>query len=94
MRRFGDLRLVEPAPLLGLRRRMIELEDAQILGPLKPIGESVETGAQHQDLPHAVCDRMGRRILGEPAAHRDEQAQASPLRPFLGERDGAVGVRP
>ncbi len=92
MRRFGDLRLGEPAPLLGLRRRMIELEDAHILGPLEPIGEGVEAGAQHQDLPHAFLDRMGRRILGEPAAHRDEQAQASPLRPLPGERDGALGV--
>ena len=74
MRRFGDLRLSEPASLLGLGRRMIELEDAEVVGPLEPIGEGVETGAQHQDLPHAVGDRMGRRVLGEPAAHRDEQA--------------------
>jgi hypothetical protein len=37
---------------------------------------------------------MGRRVLGEPAAHRDEQAQASSLRPFLGDCDGALGVRP
>ena len=33
-------------------------------------------------------------ILGEPAAHGDEQAQRPPLRPFPGERDGVVGVRP
>ena len=74
VRRLGDLRLGEPAPLLGLRRRMIELEDAHVLGPLKSIGESVETRAQHQDLPHAFFDRMDRRVLGETAAHGDEQA--------------------
>ena len=89
---LGDLRLAQPAPLLGLGRWMIELEDAQVVRPLEPVGEGVEACAQHQDLPHAFFDRMGRRVLGEPAAHRDEQAQASPLRPFLGERDGAVGV--
>jgi hypothetical protein len=94
MRRFGDLRLGESASLLGLRRRMIELEDAHLLDSLESIGEGVETRAQHQDLPHAFFDRTGRRVLGEPAAHRDEQAQASSLRPFLGECDGAVGVRP
>ena len=88
------MRLGEPASLLGLRRRMIELEHPQIVGRLKSIGEGVETGAQHQDLPHAVCDRRARRVLGETAAHRDKQAQASPLRPFLGERDGALGVWP
>ena len=32
MRRLGDLRLVEPAPLFGLRRRMIELEDRAVPG--------------------------------------------------------------
>ena len=88
------MRLGEPAPLLGLRRRMIELEDAQVLGPLEPIGEGVETRAQHQDLPHAFFDRTARRVLGEAAAHGDEQAQAPPLRPFPGERDGVVGVWP
>jgi hypothetical protein len=94
MRRLGDLRLGESASLLGLRRRMIELEDPQFRGPLESIGESVETGAQHQDLPHAFLDRMGRRILGEAAAHGDEKAQTSPLRALPGERDGAVGLRP
>ena len=37
---------------------------------------------------------MGRRVLGETAAHGDEQAQRPPLRPFLGERDGVVSVWP
>ena len=32
MPRFGDPRVSEPASLLGLRRRMIELEDAHVLG--------------------------------------------------------------
>jgi hypothetical protein len=41
-----------------------------------------------------VRDRTARRVLREAAAHGDEQAQASPLRPFRGERDGVVGVRP
>ena len=59
MLRLGDLRLGEPASLFGLGRRMIELEHPQIVGRLKAIGEGVETGAQHQDLPHAVFDRMG-----------------------------------
>jgi hypothetical protein len=94
MRGFGDFRLTEAASLLGLGRRMIELEDPQIGGLLQSIGESVETGAEHQDLSRAFFDRTARRILGEPAAHRDEQAQASPLRPLLGERDGVVGVWP
>jgi hypothetical protein len=58
--RFGDLRLYEPASLLGLRRRMIELEDPQIGGALESIGEGVETCAEHQDLPHAFFDRMCR----------------------------------
>ncbi len=94
MRGLGDLRPRKPAPLLGLRRRMIELEDPQVGGRLESIGEGVETGAEHQDLPHAFFDRTGRRVLGEPAAHGDEQAQTSPLRPFPGERDGVVGVWP
>ena len=94
MRRLGDFRLGKPASLLGLRRRMIEFEDAHILGRLEPIGEGIEPGAQHQDLRHAFFNRIGRRVLGETAAHGDEQPQASPLRPFLGERDSVVGVWP
>jgi hypothetical protein len=92
VRRFGDLRLGKPAAFFGLGRWMIELEDAQVPGRLEPIGEGVEAGAQDQDLLHAFFDRMGRRVLGETAAHGDEQAQRPPLRPFLGERDGALGV--
>jgi len=60
MPRFGDPRLREPASLLGLRRRVIELEDLQVMGRLEPVGESVEPGAQHQNLPHAFFDRVGR----------------------------------
>ena len=73
---------------------MIELEDAHVLGGLEPIGESVETGAQDQDLPDALFNGAARRVLGEPAAHRDEQAQGPPLRALLGERYGVVGVLP
>ena len=73
---------------------MVELEDAQIVGRLQSVSEGVETRAQHQDLPHAVFDRQGRRILGEAAAHGDEQAQRPPLRPLPGESDGAFSVRP
>ena len=58
------------------------------------IGESVETSAHDQDLPHALFDGAARGILGEAAAHSDEQAQAPPLGLLLGERDGAVGVLP
>ena len=94
MRRFGDLRLSEPASLLGLRRRVIELENPQIVGQLKSIGEGVETRAQDQDLPHALFDGAARGILGKAAAHGDEQAQGPPLRLLLGEGDGAVGVWP
>ena len=73
---------------------MIELEHPEIVGRLKPIGEGVETRAQHQDLPHAICDCTARRVLGETAAHRNKKAQASPLRPVPGKRDSVVGVWP
>jgi hypothetical protein len=94
MRGFGDPRLGEPPPLVVLSRRMIELEDAQILSRLKSIGEGVETCAEHDDLPHAVTNCAPRRVLGEAAAHRDEQAQRPPLRPLFGERNRIVGVLP
>ena len=83
VRRFGDLRLREPASLLGLCRRMIELEDAHVRRRLKSVSERVEACAQDQDLPHADRDCIARRILCEPAAHRDEQAQRPPLRLLL-----------
>ena len=73
---------------------MIELEDPQIPGLLESIGESVETGAHDQDLADAIFDRQGRRILGEAAAHGDEQPQRPALRPLPGERDGVVSVWP
>ena len=73
---------------------MIKLEDAHLPGRLQSVSEGVETGAQHQDLPHAVRYRFARRILGEAAAHGDEQTQRPPLRPLPGERDGAFGVWP
>ena len=60
MLRLGDLRLGEPSPLLGLRHWMIELEDPQIGDRLESIGESVETSAEHQHLPHAPVDRAAR----------------------------------
>ncbi len=94
MRGLDDPRLSEPPPLLRLRRGMIELEDTQVMGWLEPIGEGVETRAHDQDLPHALFKGAARGILGEPAAHRYEQAQGPPLRALLGERDGVIGVLP
>ena len=94
VRRLSNLRLSEPAPLLGLRRRIIELEDAHVLGRLEAIGESIETRAHDQDLPDAFFNGSASRVLGETAAHGDEQAQGPPLRPFPGERDRALGVLP
>ena len=91
---FGDLRFGEPASLVVLGRGMIELEHAHVLGRLESIGEGVETRAQNQNLLHALSNRAARRILREPAAHRDEQAQRPTFRPFLGESDGVVCVRP
>ena len=94
VRRLGDLRLRQPPPLVGLRRRMVELEDAQSVGGLEPIGEGVEARAEHHNLPDAFANRAPRRILREAAAHRDEQAQRPPFRPFPGERERCFGVRP
>ena len=59
---------------------------------LEPVGEGVEPGAEDEDLPHARLDRTAGGILGEAAAHGDEEAQAPPLRPRLGERDRLLGV--
>ncbi len=73
---------------------MIEFEDPQIPGPLNPIGEGVEARAEYEDLPHALSDRAASHILGEAAAHGDEQAQRPPLGPLLGQRDRLVGVLP
>ena len=92
MRGLGDLSLGEPAALVALGRRMVELEEAQPLGRLQPIGEGVEARAKHQDLPHALVNRPAGRVLGEAAAHRDEETQGPPPRLFLGERDRFVCV--
>jgi len=89
---LGDLRLGEASSLVGLRRRVIELEQAQALARLEPVGEGVEPRAEHENLLHALRNRATRRILGKSATHRDEQAQGPPLRPFLGEGDRVVGV--
>ncbi len=53
---FGDPRFGEASALVGLRRRMVELEDAEIASRPEPIGESIETRAHDQDLPRAVTD--------------------------------------
>ena len=94
VRGLRDPRFGEPASLFGLGSRVIEFEDAQMVGRLKSIGEGVETRAENDNLPHALLDRPGRAILREAAAHRDEQAQTPPLRPFPGARDGVVSVLP
>ena len=73
MRRLGDPRLREPASLLGLRRGMIEFEDAHVLGRLEPIGESIEARAHDQDLSDAFFNGSASQVLRETAAHGDEQ---------------------
>ena len=94
MARFRDSRVGEPAPLVALGRGMIEFEDPQILGPPNPIGEGVEARAEYEDLPHAVSHRAVSHILGEAAAHGDEEPQRPPLGPLFGQRDRLVGVSP
>ncbi len=63
MRRLDDARRGEPAALLGLRRRMIELEEAQVRRRLEAIGEGVEPGAEDDDLP---ARRRRRRLSPRP----------------------------
>ena len=77
VRRRGDPRRGEAAAFLGLRRRVVDLGDAQALDRLDAIGEGVEAGAEDDDLPHAARDRAPRRVLGETAAHGDVEAQAA-----------------
>jgi len=91
---LGDPRFGESSSLVGLRRGMIELEDAEIAGRLETVGEGVETGAEHDDLPQPLLDRGPRRILGKAAAHGDEEAQGPTLRPLPAKRDGFIRVRP
>ena len=92
MPRLGDSRVGEPAPLVALGRGMIEFKDPQTLGPLNPIREGVEARAEHEDLLHALSHCAASHILGEAAAHGDEEAQGPPLGLLLGERDRLVGV--
>ena len=94
VRGLRDLRFGQPASFVGLRRGVIELEKAEIACLLEPIGESVETRAYNQNLPQPLTNGAARAILGEAAAHGDEQAQRPPLRPLPGQRDGAFGVWP
>ena len=91
MRRLADARRGEPAALLGLRRGMIELEEEQVRRRLEAIGESVEPGAEDDDLPHAGGDGGFRRVLGEAAAHGDEDPQRPLLRRRRGPRDRLLG---
>jgi hypothetical protein len=93
VRRRGDRRCGEAAAFLGLRRRVVDLGHAQAFDRLGAIGESVEAGAEDDDLPHAARDRAPRRILGEAAAGGDIEAQAA--RGRIGARlgDRGVGVR-
>ena len=73
---------------------MIELEDAHVLSWLEPIGESIEARAHDQDLSDAFFNGSASRVLGETAAHGDEQAQGPPLRALPGERNRMIGVLP
>jgi hypothetical protein len=94
MRRLGDSRLSQPSPLVALGRGMIEFENSQILGALNPIGEGVQARAEHENLPQALGHRAASHILGEAAAHGDEEAQGPPLGLLLGQRDRFLGVLP
>ena len=92
MRRLDDARRGEPAALLGLRRGMVELEEEQVLRRLEAIGESVEPGAEDDELPDACGDGGFRRVLGEAAAHGDEDPQRPLLRRRRAPRDRLFGV--
>src|SRR5580658_4753047 len=54
--------------LYRLRRRMIDLENPESLGPFGlSVSERVESGPEHDVLPDAVCKRVLETILGEAA---------------------------
>ena len=92
MRRRRDAGRREPSALLRLRRGMIDLEHAQFVFSLEAIGERVEPGAEHDDLPRALFDRLPRRLLGDAAPRRDEKAQPAAGGIFLGLRKYGLGV--
>ena len=92
MGRRRDAGRGEPSPLLVLRCRMIDLEYTQAGARLQPVGERVEPGAEHDDLPRALFDRLPRRLLGDAAARRDEQAQPAAGGIFAGLREYGLGV--
>jgi hypothetical protein len=59
---------------------MIDLEYADALGGVRIAQrERIEARTQHHNLPHAACNASCQRILGKPAARRDEQPHR-PLR--------------
>ena len=92
MGRRRDAGRREPSALLGLRRRMIDLEHAQAGARLQPIGERVEPRSEHDDLPRALADRPARSLLGEAAAHGDEHAQQASRGVFPGRGEHRFGV--
>jgi hypothetical protein len=53
---------------------MIDFENAQVRKRIA-IRKCIETRAEHDVLPHTACDRLGQRILGEAASHREECAK-------------------
>ncbi len=72
----GDAGLRQPLPLPGLRRRMIDLEYGDALGRERiAIGEGIEPGAEHHDMPRAGAHGLGDPVLGQAAPRRDEGAQ-------------------
>ncbi len=83
---LGDVGRGEAVALVALGRGMVELENLEPVARLETVGEGVEPGSEHEDLPGAGFDRGLGAVLGEAAAHGDEKAEAAPSR--LGFRDG------
>ena len=72
---------------------MVDLEDPQARARVRVAQrERVEARAEHHGLAHAPRDRGGERVLRDPAACRDEEAQGPPARVRPGRRGDGRGV--